>query len=70
MSYKLEQPTPLQIGGDEVGRRDKLHVRLTHVPVVWGDKPRPQQPEQETSKPSNLSGTVLHLDAFRKALSL
>ena len=70
VSYKLEQPTPLQIGGDEVGRRDKLHVRLTHVPVVWGDKPRPQQPEQETSKPSNLSGTVLHLDAFRKALSL
>ncbi len=63
VSYHLDKPTPLQIGGDEVGRRTSVKVGMTHIPVVWGDAPRP---EQIPAAPAS----VLSLDAFRKALSL
>ena len=61
VSYHVERPTPLQIGGDEVGRRTSVKIGMTHIPVIWGDAPRP---EDATSAPAS----VLSLDAFKKAL--
>ena len=61
VSYHLDKPTPLQIGGDEVGRRTSVKVGMTHIPVIWGDAPRPAEiPAAPAS--------VLSLDAFKKAL--
>ena len=61
VSYHMDRPTPLQIGGDEVGRRTSVKVGMTHIPVVWGDAPRPGEAHV---------GSILDLEAFRKALSL
>ena len=62
VSYHLDRPTALQIGGDEIGRRTRVKVSMTQIPVIWGDADRPAQ----ASRPAS----VLSLDAFRKALSL
>ncbi len=61
VSYHLDKPTPLQIGGDEVGRRTSVNVSMTHIPVIWGDAPRPGEAPV---------ASILDLDAFRKALDL
>jgi diacylglycerol kinase family enzyme len=34
VSIAVESPTPLQIGGDEVGRRSQVHLGLTHIRAV------------------------------------
>ncbi len=38
VSIELPSPTPLQIGGDEVGERERVHMSLAHVRGVRGSK--------------------------------
>ena len=38
VSYSMAAPTPLQIGGDDVGERTHVRVGLSSVDAVWMDE--------------------------------
>lgn len=64
VSIELTRPAALQIGGDEVGRRTKVEVRMTEVNAVWNDEtcyvPREVRPAASTP--------IFDFEALRKAL--
>ena len=37
VSFHMARPTALQIGGDEVGRRERVSVHLAQVEAIWGE---------------------------------
>jgi hypothetical protein len=64
VSIQTSKPTPLQVGGDDVGRRSAVHVGLSHVMAVHNHDNR-----EPTTVPSTL-GTVIPLDSIRKTVGL
>jgi len=49
VSFHLSNPTALQIGGDEVGRRHRVDVRMAQVKGIWGEE-RGETSEREDAE--------------------
>ena len=42
VSFHMTRPTALQVGGDEVGRRERVSVHFAQVQAVWGEDAEPE----------------------------
>lgn len=44
VSYHLRRPSALQVGGDEIGRRSQVTIRLGQIRAVWGEQAEGEAP--------------------------
>ncbi len=73
VSIHVKHPTPLQVGGDDVGRRQVVRMNLARIKAVWSAEARATArgaaEQQRVSALPRLS-SVLPLHAFREAIRL
>ena len=60
VSYHLRQPTALQLGGDEVGRRTRVMVRLSSIRAVWGAQAEPVKADETPAEVVRLPSNVIY----------